>query len=163
MSVQQGTTRIKTQNPLQVNSQVLLLILCICLSLYIFICTFATVYTSEVILFSALPVHRRSQRDHQTHPAAFLVSAGTWRHFDGLLQERWLAADYSQNPSLTTHSFHQTPAPTTTANKNGEMKTEMLRWREVFCMNDPTNLEAVLVGFQNRVDLRGREDVAAES
>lgn len=29
-------------------------------------------------------------------------------------------------------------------------------------MNEPTNLEAVLVGLQNRVDLRGREDVAAE-
>lgn len=27
---------------------------------------------------------------------------------------------------------------------------------------DPTNLKAVLVGFQNGVDLRGREDVAVE-
>lgn len=42
------------------------------------------------------------------------------------------------------------------------MKTEMQRWRDVFsaCVIEPTNLEAVLVGFQNGVDLRGCEDVA---
>lgn len=34
---------------------------------------------------SALPVHRHSRRGHQTHPAAFLVSAGMWLHYGGLL------------------------------------------------------------------------------
>lgn len=44
------------------------------------------------------------------------------------------------------------------------METEMQRQPEGFsvCMNDPTNLEAVLVGLQNGVDLRRGEDVAAE-
>lgn len=40
----------------------------------------------------------------------------------------------------------------------------MLSCRDVFLVfkNEPKNLEAVLVGLQNRVDLRRCEDVAAE-
>ena len=114
----------------------------------------------DSITESALPVHRRSQHGRQTHPAASLVSASTWLHCDGLLSERWPAADYFQNPSLMTRSSHRTLAPGT----RKVCKDENSKCREVFSvsMKEPTNLEAVLVGFQNGVDLRGCEDVAAQ-